>query len=167
MQTTKLFHPLTGTEFAEIIVNELKARLDNSTLLQPHLTFPKALFKLELTIESYPMNAPEEFKIERTLEVTGVPHKEEPLSEKIVTSKSVGETQATAPDALRIENDLPVPVTVQDPSTGLHTDSPSVEDRKVTVGSGTRPRGRATSVTVGKGSKEREAEVNVQSNTSA
>jgi hypothetical protein len=180
MQTAKLFHPLTGPELREIIISELKAKLDGSTLLQPHLTFPKAVFKLELTIESYPMNAPEEFVVERVLEVEGVPVKEA-LTEKIVTSKEVGETQETAPDALRIRHDMPVPQTIQDPVTGLHTDSPIANDNKVTVGAGTRPRGRANSVTVGKGAKPRGGlsndvendrfvpfeEGNVKSNTSA
>lgn len=172
MQMTKLFHPLTGPELREIIINEFTSKLDNSTLFQPHLTFPKAIFKIELTLESYPMNQPEEFRAERILEVEGVPVKA-PVTEKIVTSREVGDTQETAPDALRIENELPVPQTVQDPVTGFHTDGPLVEEGKVTVGAGTRPRGRVTRVTVGKGSRARdEAEAltdegNVRFNTSA
>lgn len=165
VMTTKLFYPLSGPELALIIQNALKESLAGSQLLQPHLTFPKATFTISLTIDSYPMSYPDETRIERTLEIEGA-KLGEAKTETITLSRSLGETQETAPDALREEANLPIPRAVRDPETGRHTDAPVA---KITVGAGTVPRGRATKVTVGKAADEAFLgdPVDVQPNTTA
>jgi len=138
--TTKLFYPLDGAELKKIILDDFKAQLDNNQLLQAHLTFPTASFDLELTISSYPMDNEAKIKLERLLGDDPDP-KTTPVKQSIRVSRKLGETQATAPDAMRIEHELPVLETQR-------SDSGQLVD-------GERKRGPVARITVGKGARAR------------
>lgn len=140
ISTTRLFNPLTGEDLRKIIKNEFNEKLEGSVLLQPHLTFPLVTYKIELTIESYPMNDAEIIRVEKIIgdpSTTG-----EPKIEKLTYSRTLGEDQETAPDKLREDNQIPVLQPEKDPNTGRMVDTPQKRRLKsiITVGKGTLPR---------------------------
>ncbi len=139
LSQTRLFHALTGTELKEILIKEFTQRLDRCQILVEHLTFPKVTYKLELTIDSYPMSEAATVGATRTL---GNPdHVGTPNREELVYERTIGDTQETAPDKIREENDLPVFRTERQQDTGTLIDAPQKGQRvSATVGEGTKPR---------------------------
>lgn len=138
LNQTRLFHALNGEELREVILNEFKTRLEKSQFLQSHLTYPKVTYKVEVTIDSYPMSTPAVIGATRTL---GNPdHVGSPDREELVYERSLGETQETAPDKIREENDLATFRTERQQDTGQLNDVPQKGRVSATVGEGTKPR---------------------------
>ena len=134
---TRLFRPLNGVELRQILINECTQRLEKCQLLVEHLTFGKVNYKVEITIDSYPMDSPAVVGATRTL---GNPDHIGPSDrEELVFTGEIGETQETAPDKIRENHQLPTLRTERSPDTGLMAD---VEQRFITetVGQGTKPR---------------------------
>ena len=152
---TKLFQPLTGTELKAIITADIDRVLENCSIFAEHLTHPLAAYKVEIYLESYPMNSAETLRAEGAIKVEGSQEGEKKL-DKIVFSRSVGDTQETAPDALRQEHDLPQTRPTKQPDTGIITDAP--QPTSVSVGKGTIPRPKPASVTVGKAATKAKVE---------
>jgi hypothetical protein len=129
--STKLFHAMTGHELAKVILDDIGTLLDSSQTLQEHLTFPTCTYKIRVELESYPMNDKLVIASEKSFETLEV-------------EKSIGETQETAPDAIREQHQLPTLRTERQPDTGGHID---VEQKpKIVVGKGTAVRARAAAV---------------------
>jgi hypothetical protein len=139
LSTTRLFNPLTGTELKEILEKEFHQKLEGCELLAPHLTFPRLTYKVELYLEAYPMDYPVTLRAGRTI---GDPEHEGPKTEqKLVYSREIGETQETAPDKVREDNQIPTLRVEKDPNTGQLTDvKQPVKKTSISVGAGTRPR---------------------------
>lgn len=115
---TRLFNPLTGIELQEILAAQFKAELSKTELLQAHLTFPKVNYTITLELLTYPMDKPE----------------------IIAFSREIGETQETAPDKLREDNEIPTLRTERSPETGQMIDVRQPVKTVATVGKGTEPR---------------------------
>lgn len=144
MNQTRLFHALNGFELRQILLTEFENRLNGCQILQSHLTFPKVSYKLELTIDSYPMSEPATVGATRTL---GDPQHSGPSNrEELVYSRELGETQETAPDKIREENEIPVLRTERQEDTGLLIDKEAPRRISATVGEGTKPRKTVKSV---------------------
>lgn len=143
--STRLFHPLTGSELRQTIVNEFERALENSPLLQQHLTFDTATYEVRFHLESYPMDGALDIRVGRQIGTTPDP-KGEPQTDDVIISRELGKTQETAPDKIREDNDLPVPTMARDEQTGQMIDVP--KERKITVGGGTKPRGRPRKIEV-------------------
>lgn len=87
------------------------------------------------------MDRPESYTATATLGDTSI--QGEPKVEKFTYGRDIGETQATAPDALRIENDMDVMRTERSEDTGRLVDKPTRIAKKITVGKGAKPRANA------------------------
>lgn len=139
IHTTKLFYPLTGKELQATIAKHFGDVLDGCPVLAEHLTFPRATYKVTLELESYPMD--QAITLQAAGDLGDQEVQTEPEVTKVVFSREIGETQETAPDAIRQEAGLPQPKMERQADTGTHIDG-FQEPRSATVGGGTKPRGR-------------------------
>jgi len=139
--TTKLFHALAGDELAKVIKDDVERLLNGSQILVPHLTFPKCSYSVEIRLESYPMDRAVIFETNGEFD-SGDSKPEDRQVETLTSKREIGETQETAPDAVREAHDLPTLVTERQADTGAIIERPKMP--RVTVGKGTEPRGKMT-----------------------
>lgn len=137
MNSIRLFNPLTGSELKQTIIKDFMTLVDNCQELSAHLTFPRVDYSIDLSIETYPMDKPIELKTGKS--IGDANPKAVPLRKKATVKKALGETQETAPDAIREQGGMEVTVPTRS-DTGQMVDAPRAPRTRVTVGKGSLPR---------------------------
>ncbi|MFH1741008.1 MAG: hypothetical protein ABIH23_18555 [bacterium] len=113
------YNALNGHELKKIVLREVERAMDNSGIFHISRTFPVVDWNWTLKIKAYPQEpAEDEVGVSRHEAVGPVPDHGQSVEEELKGGREeVG--KAVAPNAVRTEEDLPVPKPQERPGIGI------------------------------------------------